>query len=537
MTNALPSASLRLAWFAPPLLWVVVPLAVFVLAVTLRLWPHWSHNPDLSHGFFMPLIFGLLLWEARNHGTPRWLPAGRLHLAAVASCLALALVTFALTGLLAASVGWSHALVNFVLTAALAAVLLAGLLVLSADNVRALPVNWISLTALSLWLLVAPIPPGTYARLTLGLQNSVTSGVLSALHLLGVPARQQGNIIELASVSVGVEEACSGIRSLLSCTYAGFFFAGWQVRGPGRRAFLIILAPLLAVVMNFLRSLALTLMANAGINIAGFWHDATGFAILGLTAVILGVLAMQLSPAREAVATAATPAAAGASRTPFRIFGAGSAAIAALALFFLFFARPATVPAAPSAGVETLLPTEAEGWQVNTTRDLYRFSEVLRTNQLAERTYLRVIDGQPTQLTVYVAYWAAGQAPVSLVASHTPDACWPGSGWTVQPTATTHPALVVDGRSLPPVEYRAFRGPGEYPQHVWFWHVYNGRAINYRDPYSVPALLGLALRYGFQREGDQYFIRISSNRPWEQFASEPLVRELFHRLARTGLKP
>jgi exosortase len=522
------------------LLWVAVPLAVFVAAVIYRLWPHWSRNPDLSHGFFMPVIFALLLGEARRRGPARWLPTGAPPIAAVAISLLLALGVFALAGLLAASVGWSHALVNFVLTTTLVLLLLAGLLVLAGEGVRALPFNWIALTAIGLWLLATPLPQGTYARLTLALQGSVTTGVLNALHLLGVPARQQGNIIELATVSVGVEEACSGIRSLLSCTFAGFFFAAWQVRRPFRRALLIGLAPLLAIVMNYGRSLALTLMANAGIEIAGFWHDATGFAILGLTAVVLGALALLLGPGgadEPASPPPAAPAPTTDSRTPLRVFVAGSALIAALALAFSFFSRPPS--ASPSAGinVDSLIPAEAEGWRVNTTRDLYRFSEVLQTEYLAERTYRRVRNGQPTQLTVYVAHWTAGQAPVSLVASHTPDACWPGSGWSVEPAVAPRLTLTAGGQPLPAAEYRVFRGPGEYPQHVWFWHVYNGHVINYRDPYSVSALVELALRYGFQREGDQYFIRVSSNRPWDQLADEPLLGELFSRLRRAGFHP
>lgn len=35
-----------------------------------------------------------------------------------------------------------------------------------------------SLTAIFLWLLVTPLPEGTYARLTLGLQSWVTGSVL-----------------------------------------------------------------------------------------------------------------------------------------------------------------------------------------------------------------------------------------------------------------------------------------------------------------------------------------------------------------------
>ena len=55
------------------------------------------------------------------------------------------------------------------------------------------------------------------------------------------------NLIELARATVGVEEACSGIRSLLSCVFAGFFFAACLVRRPVRRVVVIVAAPLLAV--------------------------------------------------------------------------------------------------------------------------------------------------------------------------------------------------------------------------------------------------------------------------------------------------
>jgi hypothetical protein len=94
---------------------------------------------------------------------------------------------------------------------------------------------------------------------------------------------------------------------------------------------------------------------------------------------------------------------------------------------------------------------------------------------------------------------------------------------------------VLSGLRLSPAEYRLFRNPGAWPQHVWFWHIYDSRPINFRDPYSVPALLRLALQYGFRRQGDQYFVRVSSNQPWPELAGDPLVREIFTHLAAIGL--
>ena len=52
----------------------VVLLAGLTAALIALLWPHWTTNPDLSHGLFMPVIFLLLLRESRA-GTFRFLPA------------------------------------------------------------------------------------------------------------------------------------------------------------------------------------------------------------------------------------------------------------------------------------------------------------------------------------------------------------------------------------------------------------------------------------------------------------------------------
>lgn len=500
--------------------------------------PAWTHNPDLSHGLFAPIAFVLLVREARRQGPSRWLAQGPWRSLAIAATLAAAVLLLVTAGLLAASVGWSHALVEFVLAAALAAYLGAALLVLSGRETGFVPFNWISLTAIGLWLLAAPLPHGTYARITLALQGEVTSGVMQVLHWLGIPARQRGNVIELAHASVGVEEACSGIRSLLSCTYAGFFFAAWQVRGAARRIALIVIAPCLAIAMNFLRSLILTLLANHGTDISNFWHDATGYAILAVTAGLLGGIALALgreSPRRTGTMPSPVPGRGTGGKTPVIAFWFGTAAAGAVGGFFLLNARPSVRADAPVPDIAALLPVDAEGWTVLTARDLYRFSSILQTDHLCERTYLKGDGDNLTQLTVYVAYWRAGQAPVSLVVSHTPDACWPGAGWTPSEVDDRRVTLSVPGVDLAPAEHRLFANALDFRQNVWFWHVYDGRVINYRDPYSVPALLRIALQYGFSRDGDQFFVRMSSNRRWDELAHEPLVREILSNLSTMGI--
>ena len=431
---------------------------------------------------------------------------------------------------------WTHALVLFILAAALCAFLFSGLLILANERVRLLPFNWISFTAVFLWLLVAPLPNGTYARLTLSLQNGVTGAVFHTLALFGIPARQHGNLIELATTTVGIEEACSGVRSLLSCVFTGFFFAAWQLRLTTSRLVLIGAAPLLALGMNFFRSLLLTLLANSGKNITGFWHDATGYAILAVTAGALAWFAGALETGNAATVTPSPVSPGAPPRAPLFFFGTALTASLVLGTFYFINSHPARSDGKPVPDLAALLPLQADGWQVTSAPALRQFAGVLQTTHLVERTYLRPLaGGQVVRFTVYLAYWPAGQTTVSRVASHTPDACWPGSGWIAQTTGEPRQILRIPRRELFPAEHRLFQTSNGGAQQVWFWHVYDGRPINYRDPYSVPALLELALQYGFRRQGDQCFIRLSSNLPWAQISGEPLVAEIVANLAQLGL--
>jgi hypothetical protein len=138
------------------------------------------------------------------------------------------------------------------------------------------------------------------------------------------------------------------------------------------------------------------------------------------------------------------------------------------------------------------------------------------------------------QVTIYLAYWAQGQASVGLVGSHTPDACWPGTGWVAEWVPDPRVVLTSGGHTLPEAEHRLF-ADGDYPQQVWFWQLYDGHPVDVGSTRSVPALIRIALRYGFRKGGEQEFIRISSNRPWAEIAREPFVAEFLERVRPLGL--
>ncbi len=149
-----------------------------------------------------------------------------------------------------------------------------------------------------IWLLSAPMVSVLETRIRVALLTQVTVVVFNTFDIFGFPLIREGNILILPEGRVGVEEACSGIRSLTACLFAGSFLAAVFLDRFWKKALLVGAAMVLAVLTNFLRSLFLTFWAytrGAGaleehwvlplIGDIGSVHDATGFLILIVTCI------------------------------------------------------------------------------------------------------------------------------------------------------------------------------------------------------------------------------------------------------------
>lgn len=112
--------------------------------------------------------------------------------------------------------------------------------------------------------------------------------VIELLYLAGVPAIAHGNVIQIGTGIVGIEEACSGIRSfqtsLMTCLFLGEFYRL-------RASFRWLLIPIgfsLAIAINICRMFFLTMVAaRKGVEAIAQYHDPAGvstavFCTLGL---------------------------------------------------------------------------------------------------------------------------------------------------------------------------------------------------------------------------------------------------------------
>ncbi|MCX6954218.1 MAG: exosortase/archaeosortase family protein, partial [Verrucomicrobia bacterium] len=142
------------------------------------------------------------------------------------------------------------------------------------------------------WLVSAPMVSVVEQGLNLFLLGKVVAVVAFVFDVLGLPIEQRGNVLTLPTGNVGVEDACSGIRSLTACLFAGSFLGAVFLEKLWKKIALVAAAMALAFVTNLGRSLFLTAWAyrHGPAAIEGTVHDVAGYAVLGLT--VAGLLCL-----------------------------------------------------------------------------------------------------------------------------------------------------------------------------------------------------------------------------------------------------
>jgi exosortase len=242
----------------------------------------WRHKPELQFGWIVLLLSVFLIWD-QWHKRPE--PLFRLRWPVlgfgVLGCALLFLVQ-----IYHAAYGMMPAL----LTALCAAVY-----AVAAANIHYV-YGWKGLRFFAfpiLFLAIAlPLPSFIYGPVVSGLQHKVATINVEILNILGIPAQRLGSLIQLPNGTVGVDEACSGVRSLQSTIMATLFIGYLMLKSRLLQVALFTCGILLAVIGNLIRSFYLSMTANAkGVAAIAQVHDTAGWSILLFTAVGVAILA------------------------------------------------------------------------------------------------------------------------------------------------------------------------------------------------------------------------------------------------------
>lgn len=420
----------------------------------------WTNSEDYNYGWFVPPLALYFLWK-RFEASPR---AG------------------------AAPGGGGAARV-----AAWAVVGLSLLLVLPLEVVRQTPIHWrpnlwavgflaAANTLAVAWLtggrarlgvflfpacfMLVAIPWPTFLELAVAypLMPVVAQWAVVLLHLLGHPATVAGTTIALPNCTVGVEEACSGLRSLQTALMVGLAageMARFRLAG---RAVLLVVAFAAAVAGNQVRVLLLALAGIRGGNEAvSDLHDAAGYVVLAILLVCIGSAAWIGHRWRGRVAGSDPAAgAAGASGlSPSRAAGWIAVACGVFAMlgangWYWWRAGLAAPPAPP-----LLAPAEGGGFVID-AKVPRAILDVLQPDRYA---YIReAVDGTPTRAIGYHFYWEPRRGNANQL-YHRPDRCMPGAGWRLDGEVTRETLQLGDREAV--FNIFPFRGPGGPALMLW----------------------------------------------------------------------
>jgi exosortase len=252
--------------------WLGVLLMVCYAPLLWGLVRQWATGEDMSHGFFVPVVAGFVVWQRRA------------EIAAVEASPNYWGLAIAVWGGIQMVLGTLAAQL-FVARTAFLVSLVGAVLFLGGSRI-------LKILAFPLFLLtfMFPIPAIAYARVTLPLQLFASSVAETILSSLGVPVLRDGNVLELASQRLSVVEACSGIRSLISLAFLALVYAYFFDRRTWMRGVLLAATIPIAIAANAARVTLMGLMGEFRTDLArGFPHLAEGW-VLFVTALAMVVV-------------------------------------------------------------------------------------------------------------------------------------------------------------------------------------------------------------------------------------------------------
>ncbi len=426
-----------------------VAFRCWAVPVSLVLWLgwnlhyEWSLNPQYNFGWAVPILAALLFWQRWQTRPTRSVPTETIGHRIFNALLLFLLLPVRLVE--EANPDWR------LLSWALALIVVAyALLALKDAGGR----RWARHFAFPVCFLLVAVPwPVRFENFIVQeLTRAVASAAVEIGGWIGIGAYQLGNVIQLRNGFVGVDEACSGVRTLQSAIMVTLFLGELLRLSVRRRILFFIIGCAWVFACNIVRATTLVIIAaTRGLDVLARWHDFIGSAVLAAGMAGLLAAAWKLgggaSPARRddkdeegsAITRGIVPA------------------FAAVAwLVFVFLATELWYRAHERRLIER------PGWSVAWPHDSTRLPiadstrSILRFNAAASASWQ---DGDSVRWWGFFAQWQPGRTALQLVRSHSPDICLPAIGRSF--LRELPPMEVVSGAAHLPLRVYEFEQEGK----------------------------------------------------------------------------
>jgi exosortase len=395
----------------------------------------WSLNPQYNYGWAVPFL-GLLLFYFRWQRRPT--PGQRPGRAAVGAMWFLLVLLLPIRAVEEANPDWRF--LSWILALSVVAFSLLSM-------IRAGGMAWFSHFAFPICFPLAAVPwPVQFENMVVQtMMRSVAWIAVEIAAWLGVGAYQLGNVIQLRNGFVGVDEACSGVKTLQAGIMVALVLGELLRLSSAKRIALVVLGCGWVFVCNVFRATTLVLVAaNSGLEALARWHDWIGTAALlcGMAGMLVLTWLWKRDPA-DAPAAAKSSAVREALAPQF-------IALAWLALTFAgteiwyrsherqLIERPRWQASWP-AGNETVASLPIP----ETTRVILHYDDAKSAAWE---------DPRGVRWWSFFAYWKPQRAALQLVRSHSPEICLPAIGRTFR---MARPDLNLHAGSVP-LDFRSY---------------------------------------------------------------------------------
>ena len=446
---------------------VGVLAAAVAIALTFRhtfeyLYANWQRE-EYSHGFMIPLISALLLWQ-------RWPQLERLRFKE--SWAGVVLVLFGLV------VYFLGSLASITAVDAYALVFVVAGCALGSCGWQAFR---LTLVPLALLLLMNPLPEFLYNNLSSRLQLISSQAGVAVIRLFGISVLLEGNVIDLGSYKLQVVEACSGLRYLFPLLTLGVIIACFLKSRTWIRWLVVLSTVPITILMNSFRIGVIGVLVDRyGISQAeGFLHDFEGWVVfMACLALLLAEtwLLLRLSGDRRAFRNILTidvpPRRTSGLPSQSRLIAMPSATCLALLVTAVYPASaiPHRAEVRPSRAEYVEFPMRIADWRGRRDQLDINVLGVLKLDDYVLADY-----SKPESPTVnfYSAYYASQRTGES---AHSPASCLPGGGWRMSEFIQHEvPGARLAGGPL--VVNRVVISRGSDRQLVYYWFQQRGRDL------------------------------------------------------------
>src|SRR5947207_14460230 len=287
------TSSTLLKNLSAPVVVALLMLTVLWLLLWHQLSGEWSVNEQYNYAWFVP-FFALYLFWLRWQDRPA--PEVRSQKLEVRSRLVAAIIGLAALLLLLPVRLFEIGTPEWRLLAWVHSASVATLTLLCIWSAGGKP--WLRHFAFPIAFFFVAVPWVTPIEVPIiqGLMRVVAAVAAETVTLFGIPTQLEGNLIRVSSGLVGVNEACSGVRSLQTALMIGLLFGELKRLSVLRRIVLVAGAIAIALTANFCRAVFLVwIAATENISEVNRWHGVAGYAIVALVFVGTVIFAMLLT--------------------------------------------------------------------------------------------------------------------------------------------------------------------------------------------------------------------------------------------------